>query len=84
MFSGQLAQAAITSFQRSQDTLFALAKDTGGRALFDYNDPARGIVQAAESVSSYYILGYYSTHPAPVGIHCPSNAVSLSPRATGS
>jgi hypothetical protein len=26
------------SFQRSQNTLFALAKDTGGRAMFDYND----------------------------------------------
>jgi VWFA-related protein len=64
MFSGQLAQNAVTSFQRSQDTLFALAKDTGGRAMFDYNDLAQGIVAAAESVSSYYILGYYSTHPA--------------------
>ena len=64
MFSGQLAQNAITSFQRSQDTLYALAKDTGGHALFDYNDLAQGIVQAAESVTSYYILGYYSTHPA--------------------
>jgi VWFA-related protein len=64
MFSSQLAQNTMTSFQRSQDTLFALAKDTGGRAMFDYNDLAQGIVQAAESVSSYYILGYYSTHPA--------------------
>jgi VWFA-related protein len=64
MFSGQLAQNALTAFQRSQDTLYALAKDTGGRALFDYNDLAQGIVQAAESVTSYYILGYYSTHPA--------------------
>src|SRR6266536_1671497 len=64
MFTGQLAQNAITSFQRSQDTLFALAKDTGGKAMFDYNDLAQGIVQAADSVTSYYILGYYSTHPA--------------------
>jgi VWFA-related protein len=64
MFSGQLAQTAITGFQRSQDTLFALAKDTGGRAMFDYNDLAQGIVQAAESVTSYYMLGYHSTHPA--------------------
>src|SRR5881296_1053503 len=64
MFSGQLAQNAITGFQRSQDTLYALAKDTGGRAMFDYNDLAQGIVQAAESVASYYIVGYYSTHPA--------------------
>src|SRR6266581_9035048 len=67
MFSGQLAQNAITSFQRSQDTLFALAKDTGGKAMFDYNDLAQGIVQAADSVTSYYILGHYSTHPATDG-----------------
>jgi VWFA-related protein len=64
MFTGQAAQNGIAGFQRSQDTLYALAKDTGGRALFDNNDLAQGIVQAAESVSSYYILGYYSTHPA--------------------
>jgi VWFA-related protein len=63
-FSGQLALNQITSFQRSQDTLYSLAKDTGGRALFDYNDLAKGIVEAADSMASYYLLGYYSTHPA--------------------
>jgi VWFA-related protein len=67
MFSGQLAQNMVTSFQRSQDTLFSLAKDTGGKAMFDYNDLAQGIVQAAGSVTSYYIIGYYSTHPATDG-----------------
>ena len=54
----------MTSFQRSQDTLYALAKDTGGKAMFDYNDLSLGIVQAAQSMTSYYILGYYSTHTA--------------------
>ena len=43
MFTGQLAQNAITSFQRSQDTLYSLAKDTGGNAMFDYNDLSLGI-----------------------------------------
>ncbi len=66
-FTGQLAQNAQTAFQRSQDTLYALAKDTGGRAMFDYNDLALGIAQAAESMSSYYMVGYYSTHPATDG-----------------
>ena len=51
MFSGQLANAAMTNFQRSQDTLYALAKDTGGKAMFDYNDLSLGIVQAAEAVT---------------------------------
>ena len=64
MFSGQLAQNAVTAFQRSQDTLYSLAKDTGGHAMFDYNDLSLGIAQAAQSVTSYYMLGYYSTHPA--------------------
>jgi VWFA-related protein len=62
MFTGKLAEAAVTNFQRSQDTLFALAKDTGGRAMLDYNDLSLGIVQAAQAVSDYYIIGYYSTH----------------------
>jgi VWFA-related protein len=64
MFNGQQAQNALTSFQRSQDTLYSLAKDTGGHAMFDYNDLSLGIAQAAQSVTSYYMLGYYSTHPA--------------------
>jgi VWFA-related protein len=61
-FSGRLAEAAAARFQRSQDTLYALAKDTGGAALFDNNDLSFGIVQAAEQQKSYYIIGYYSTH----------------------
>jgi VWFA-related protein len=64
MFSGRLAEAATTGFQRSQDTLYGLAKDTGGRALFDDNDLSLGIVQAAQAITSYYIIGYYSTHDA--------------------
>ena len=56
------------NFQRSQDTLYALAKDTGGKAMFDYNDLSLGIVQAAQTRStSYYIIGYYSTHIATDG-----------------
>ena len=62
MFTGKLAEAIVTNFQRTQDTLYALAKDTGGKAMFDYNDLSLGIVQAAQAVSDYYILGYYSTH----------------------
>jgi hypothetical protein len=56
-----------TNFQRSQDSLYALAKDTGGRAMFDYNDLSAGIVQAAESMTSYYLVGYYSSHTAADG-----------------
>jgi VWFA-related protein len=62
MYSGTAALAMMTNFQQSQDTLYALASDTGGKALFDYNDLTQGIRQAENSVSSYYILGYYTTN----------------------
>ena len=64
MFSGTSAQAVTTNFQRSQDTLYALAKDTGGKAMFDFNDLSLGIKQAADAMSSYYEIGYYPTHTA--------------------
>src|SRR6202051_3812212 len=64
MYTGTSALANTTNFQRSQDTLFSLAEDTGGKALLDNNDLTRGIVQAQQSVSSYYILGYYPTNSA--------------------
>jgi VWFA-related protein len=62
MYAGTAALATNNLLQQSQDTLFALAGDTGGKALFDTNDLIRGIVQAQQSVSDYYILGYYTTN----------------------
>jgi len=62
MYSGRSALAAANNFQQSQDTLYALAADTGGKALLDNNDLSVGIVQAEQSISSYYILGYYSAN----------------------
>jgi VWFA-related protein len=67
MYNGTAAQAVTTDFQQSQDTLYALAGDTGGKALFDYNDLTKGIVQAQRAVSEYYILGYYTTNEAQDG-----------------
>lgn len=59
-FTGELTRAAMTTTQRSQDTLYALAKDTGGTVLLNYNDLSVGIVDAARTLSSYYIIGYYT------------------------
>src|SRR5437016_413587 len=67
MYSGASALAVTTNFQPSQDTLYALAGDTGGKALLDYNDLTRGIVEAQQTVSSYYILGYYTSNAAQDG-----------------
>jgi VWFA-related protein len=67
IYTGTAALATNNLLQQSQDTLFALAGDTGGKALFDTNDLTRGIVQAQQSVSDYYILGYYTTNTAENG-----------------
>ena len=62
IYTGAASLANLTIFQQSQDTLFSLAGDTGGKALLDTNDLVHGIVQAQRSVSNYYILGYYTTN----------------------
>src|SRR5271157_1732229 len=64
MYSGSSQRTAQESFQGQQETLYTLASDTGGKALLDQNDLALGIVQAQKDISSYYILGYYSTNTA--------------------
>ncbi len=64
MYSGTAAQTNTTNFQQSQDTLYSLADDTGGKALFDSNDLTRGIVQAQDSISDYYVIGYYTSNTA--------------------
>lgn len=67
MYTGAAAVAMMTGYQRSQDTLWSLAADTAGKALLDSNDLSAGIVQAQKSVSSYYILGYYTSNEAQDG-----------------
>ncbi len=42
--------------------MYALATDTGGKALLDNNDLGQGIIEAEQSIGDYYILGYYSTN----------------------
>ncbi len=67
MYTGASAQAVMTGYQRSQDTLWTIAADTGGKALLDSNDLSAGIVQAQKAISSYYILGYYTSNQAQDG-----------------
>jgi VWFA-related protein len=67
MYSGTAAQAATDRFQQSQDTMYSLAADTGGKPLFDNNDLTRGIVQAQHAITDYYIVGYYTTNTAQNG-----------------
>ncbi len=62
MYSGSSQRTAQANFQNQQESLYTLASDTGGKALLDQNDLALGIQQAQKDISSYYILGYYSSN----------------------
>lgn len=60
LFSGQTQTRQRERAMGQQDTLNALAADTGGKALLDENDLSLGITQAQQDLQSYYVLGYYS------------------------
>jgi len=62
MYTGASAMTAMTNIQRTQDTLWTLGADTGGKALLDVNDLSMGIVNAQKAFSSYYIIGYYTSN----------------------
>ena len=62
MYSGSGPMQAAANLAKTQDTMWGLAADTGGKALLDNNDLGTGIVQAEQAISSYYILGYYTTN----------------------
>ena len=64
IYTGAAANATTINFQLSQDTLYALAGDTGGKALLDANDLDRGIVLAQQTISDYYVIGYYTSNAA--------------------
>ncbi len=67
LYSGTAAQSFNDNFQRSQDTLFSLAGDTGGKALFDNNDLTQGIRNAQHALTNYYVLEYYTSNTAQNG-----------------
>ena len=64
MYSGSSSRSRVSNFQNSQETLYTLASDTGGKALLDNNDLSMGIAQAQQDMTSYYIIGYYSSNTA--------------------
>lgn len=67
VFSGTQQTRTRDRVANQQETLFALAADTGGKALLDSNDLAMGIRQAQRDTESYYTLAYYSTNTAKDG-----------------
>jgi VWFA-related protein len=61
-FNGSSYNSQRSTINDSQETLTTLAADTGGKAFLDSNDLALGIQLAQQSMSSYYILGYYTSN----------------------
>jgi VWFA-related protein len=51
--------------QASTDTLRSIAEETDGRAIVGRNDLAKGLAQALQDSTAYYLLGYTSSQ-APV------------------
>src|SRR6266404_8666601 len=67
ILTGSSQSGRRASFNDSQDTLYTLAADTGGKALLDSNDLTLGIRQAQEDIRSYYTIGYYPSNASPDG-----------------
>ncbi len=61
-FTGVSVSSRAASRDNSQETLSTLASDTGGKLFVDDNDLTLGMERARDDISSYYILGYYSTN----------------------
>ena len=64
IFNGSVFNTQRRSALASQDTLYTLAAETGGKAFFDSNDIGLGITKTQDAMSSYYLLGYYSSNNA--------------------
>ncbi len=67
IYNGSAYNSQRAGINDSQETLFTLAEETGGKAFLDSNDIEAGITQAQEGMGSYYLLGYYSSNSAKEG-----------------
>lgn len=56
--TGRLQRATHGELFATQDGLNALAKDTGGRAIFNTNDFNAGLATAVKETSVYYLLAW--------------------------
>jgi VWFA-related protein len=51
---------------KTQDSLRAMAEQTGGIAVVNSNDYEKAIKRIDAETSDYYVLGYYSSNPDPL------------------
>jgi VWFA-related protein len=54
----------VNGSRQARDTLLTLAENTDGFAIVDTNDLDGGVRRIATDLSSFYLLGYYSTNSA--------------------
>jgi VWFA-related protein len=61
-YSGASVLNDLNNNAASQETLYTLAADTGGKAFMDTNDLSGVFSQVQKDTSAYYVLGYTSTN----------------------
>jgi VWFA-related protein len=61
-YSGASVLNDLNGNDASQETLYTLAADTGGKAFMDTNDLSGVFTQVQKDTSAYYVLGYTSTN----------------------
>jgi len=61
-YSGASVLSDLNGNAASQETLYTLADDTGGKAFMDSNDLSGVFTQVQKDTSAYYVLGYTSTN----------------------
>ncbi len=82
LYNGAGQNSLRNNFVNQQETLAALAIDTGGKALLDSNDLTEGMRQVQTDFSSYYVLSYVSSNTAQDGRYRRIQ-VKLAPRFAG-
>jgi len=68
-FSGAAVTATVDKKLASEETLFTLSHDTGGKAFLDSNDFAGAFAAVQNENSVYYVLGYHSRNRAQDGAY---------------
>ena len=63
--SGRVQRASSGELLASQDSLNALAVDTGGKAVFNTNSLEPGLGRILKETSTYYLLAWKPDHEAP-------------------
>ncbi|HZU21954.1 MAG TPA: VWA domain-containing protein, partial [Terriglobales bacterium] len=64
LYSGSAIQGQYDQNFATQETLYAVAHDTGGQAFLDSNDFGKVFDRVQQDTACYYVLGYRSTNSA--------------------